>query len=98
MNSFNKNIFINFTIIFGLLLIPSFLAAWAEDDGNLPESSYWIYFVKLFYIFRFPTHTLFWSVFSNNGAIVFLSGLLINCCFYAITTERLISIFRTQKK
>jgi hypothetical protein len=82
MKPFNKTVFIIATVVFGLLLIPSFLAAFGEDEGTLPESSFWMLFAKLFYVLRFPTHTLMWSIFSNNGALVFFGGLLVNCCFY----------------
>jgi hypothetical protein len=92
MKPFNKKVFIIATIAFGLLLIPSFLAAFGKDEGTLPESSFWMLFAQLFEILRFPTHTLLWSIFSNNGVLVFFSGLLINCSFYGVLTERLISI------
>jgi hypothetical protein len=98
MKPFNKTNFIILTIVFGLLLIPSFLAAFGEDEGTLPESSFWILFARLFYILRFPTHTLLWSIFSNGGAAVFFGGLIINCCFYGLVTERLISFFKAQRQ
>jgi hypothetical protein len=98
MKPFNKIVFIIATVVFGLLLIPSFLAAFGEDEGTLPESSFWMLFAKLFYVLRFPTHTLMWSIFSNNGALVFFGGLLVNCCFYGLGTERLFSIFKVKKQ
>jgi len=98
MKPINKTIFTIATIIFILLLVPSFLAAWGKDDGTLPESSYWNYFARLFDVLRFPTHTLMWPVFSNLGAFVFFGGLLLNCCFYGLITERLFSLFKAQQK
>ena len=98
MKPFNKTVFRIATVIFGLLLIPSFLAAFGEDEGTLPESSFWMLFARLFEILRFPTHTLLWTLFSNNGALVFFGGLILNCCFYGVLTERLISIFKPNKK
>jgi hypothetical protein len=85
-------------VAFGLLLIPSFLATFREDEGTLPESSFWMLFARLFEILRYPTHTLLWSIFSNNGALVFFGGLLINCCFYGVLTERLFSFFKALKQ
>jgi len=98
MKPFSKTTFIIATIVFGLLLIPSFLAAFGEDEGTLPERSFWILFARLFYILRFPTHTFLWGIFSKGGAAVLLGGLIINCCFYGLVTERLISFFKTQRQ
>jgi hypothetical protein len=82
------------TVIFILLLIPSFLAAWGEDEGTLGTNIIWITFSKLFYILRFPTHTLLWTLITNGGAIVFFGSLLINCLFYGLLTERIIYIIK----
>jgi hypothetical protein len=79
------------------LVIPSFIAAWAEDEGTLGTSIIWMVFFKLFYILRFPTHTLFWVIFSNAGVVVYLSGLIINCMFYGFITERIYSFFRQEE-
>ena len=88
MKKFNKGTFVSATILIGLLLIPSFMAAWAEDEGTLGYNSFWLLFSKLFYLFRFPTHTLMWTVFSNGATMYFL-GLLINCMFWGLLIERL---------
>ena len=90
MKKFSKGTFIIATILFGLLLIPSFLAAWGEDEGTLGTNIILVTFAKLFYILRFPTHTLLWTVFSENGATIYFVGLIINCFFYGLLTERLI--------
>jgi hypothetical protein len=93
MKNFSKSTFTIATIVFGLLLIPSFLAAFGEDEGTLPADSLWIIFAKLFYVLRFPTHTLLWTLISKGGAIIFFGGLLLNCLFYGLLTERLFSLF-----
>jgi hypothetical protein len=93
MKNFSKSTFTISTIIFGLLLIPSFLAAFGEDEGTLPADSFWIIFAKLFYVLRFPTHTLFWTLICKGGGTIFFGGLLVNCLFYGLLTERLFSIF-----
>lgn len=97
MKKFNRQIFIVATILFGLLLIPSFLAAWAEDEGTLGTNIIWVIFAKLFYILRFPTHTLLWTFFSNGGATIYFVGLVINCMFYGFITERLFSFVRYKR-
>jgi hypothetical protein len=97
MRSFDKRRFANATALFGFLLIPSFVAAWAADEGTLGTNIIWVVFFKLFYILRFPTHTLFWAIFCNAGIVVYLSGLIINCMFYGFLTERIYSVFRQEK-
>jgi len=89
MKNFNKRTFIIATTTFGMLLIQSFLTAWAEDEGALGTNIIWVSFAKLFYILRFPTHTLLWKLFSNSGATIYFLGLIINCLFYGFITERL---------
>ncbi len=81
MQNFNKRTFIIATVLFGFLLIPSFLAAWAEDEGTLGTNIILVTFAKLFYVLRFPTHTLLWTLFSSDGATIYLVGLVINCLF-----------------
>jgi len=82
-------------MIIGFLLIPSFLAAWAEDEGTLGTNLFWIVFAKLFYILRFPTHTLLWGFISKvDSGGVFMGGLAINCMFYGFLIERLISVLK----
>lgn len=89
VKNFNKRTFIISTILFGLLLIPCFIAAWAEEEGSQGTNFIWLFFAKLFYILRFPTHTLLWKVFSN-GTIIYFVGLIVNLCLYGFLTERLI--------
>ena len=85
------------TAIFGMLLIPSYLAAWAEDEGTLGTNIIWVTFAKLFYILRFPTHTLLWTLFSSSGATIYFAGLIINCLFYGFIMERLISFVKHRR-
>jgi hypothetical protein len=96
IRNFNKQTFINTTIIVGLLLIPSFLAAWGEDEGTLGTNIFWVTFAKIFYVLRFPTHTLLWAIFSNGGVTIYFVGLIINCMFYGLLTERLMSLLKAK--
>ena len=96
MKNFSKRTFIISTVVFGLLLVPSFIAAWAEDEGTLGTNIIWMTFAKLFYVLRFPTHTLLWTLISKGGATIYFGGLLINCMFYGLITERLFSLFKTK--
>jgi len=98
MKKFNRNTFNISTTLVGLLLIPSFLAAWGEDEGTLGTNTILVTLSKLFHVLRFPTHTLLWTLFSESGAAVFYVGLLINCCFYGLVIERLIYFFKEHGK
>jgi hypothetical protein len=98
IKNFSKFTFTISTIVFGILLFPSFLAAWAEDEGTLGTNIIWVTFAKLFYILRFPTHTLLWKLITKGGTSIFFGGLIINCLFYGLLTERIINIFKLQKK
>ncbi len=92
------SLFLIGTIVFGLLLIPSFLAAWAEDEGTLrPDDAFWNFFAKLFYVIRFPTHTLLWPIIAAGGPLTFFGGLFVNCMFYGMVLERIASLFRKRK-
>jgi hypothetical protein len=97
MKSINKRTLFWTTMLFVLLLIPSFLRAWAEDEGTLGTNIIWVLFAKLFNIFRFPTHILFWPIISKCGVIIYFLGLFINCIFYGLLTERTINIFKSKK-
>jgi hypothetical protein len=81
MRNFNKRIFAISTIVFGLLLIMSLITAFGKDEGTLGTNIIWVTFSKLFYILRFPTHTLFWPSIANRGAGIFFGGLIINTLF-----------------
>ena len=85
-------------MVFGFLLVPSFLAAFGEDEGTLPKNTIWMLFARLFYVLRFPTHSILWTYISKGGTAIYFGGLFINCCFYGILTERLFSILKPQKK
>ncbi len=88
MKTFNKNIFILSVGFLLLLLIPSFIAAWGADEGEPNQSFPWPLLRTCFDILRFPTHTLFWSVFSLHGTL-YLLGLALNLSFYGLLFERL---------
>ena len=54
----------------------------------------------LFYMLRFPTHSLFWDFFSQSSTLYRL-GLVINIFFWSIILERvlmLVSYIRTVSK
>ena len=96
--NFSKTTFFISTNIFVLLLIMSFLAAYAEDEGTLGTKIVWVLFAKFFYIIRFPTHTLLWPlIIKDNTAISYIIGLLFNCVLYGLLLERLIAYIKMLK-
>jgi hypothetical protein len=98
MKKFNLVIFLISVIVIGVLTFVSFLAAFAIDEGN-KLNMIWLFFSKLFYVLRFPTHTLFWAFLTRHeGPTIYLMGLFINCIFYALLIERIFSLFNKRSK
>lgn len=97
MKTINKRILLLAILFFGLFMIPSFICAFAQDEGTLGINFVWQIFAKLFTILRFPTHTLFWPIISKFGAVIYFLGLLVNCIFYGFITERIVHLFKFKK-
>jgi len=93
MKEFRIRTFLICTLVFVLLLVPSFLAAFGEDEGTLGTNIIWIIFADLFDVLRFPTHTLLWT-FVSKYMITYFPMLVVNCLFYGLITERLVFIFK----
>ena len=87
-NNFKPLIFISAIPIFGIFTFITLIAAGAVDEGTDGNSALIQALAKLFYIFRFPTHTIFFNFI--DGSLFFL-GLGINCLFYSFITERIVS-------
>ena len=83
-------------IIYGCLTFITLIAYVANEEGTdgSPIIATSI-IAKLFNIFRFPTHTLFFDYMNRS---MFFIGLLINCIFYGFITERFISFYNHQRK
>lgn len=77
-------------------MIVSFIFAAAEDEGASQGGLVSNSLVGLFYIFRFPIHTLLWSFIIDHKAL-YLPGLLLNVAFYALLLERLVAIVWKKK-
>ena len=97
MKKFNTRAFFISFVLTGCLLILSFFAAWAKDEGTLGNGFISSVLAKLFYTLRFPTHTLLWDFFSSNATIYFL-GLLINIIFWGFVFERTVFLLRILKR
>ena len=85
---FNFKTFFITTIICGILTFVTLVAAAARDEGTGGDGIIVKALEKLFYIFRFPTHTLFFQF--MNGSMFFV-GLFLNCLFYGLVAERIYS-------
>ncbi len=72
----------------------TFVGAAARDEGTGGDGIIVRTLEKLFYIFRFPTHTLFFQF--MNGSMFFV-GLFLNCLFYGLVVERIFSIDKKKK-
>ena len=83
-----------FSAIIILLIIPSFLAAFANDEGTLGNNPFWLFFADLFYVLRFPTHTLFWTIIVQGGPITYYGGLILNSIFYGLLIERFVFLIK----
>ncbi len=95
---FKIHTFINATIICCVLAFITLVGAVAVDEGTAGTGIFYfaaLVLSKLFYVFRFPTHTLLFNL--MNGSMFFI-GLFINCILFGILTERLIAFFKNRHK
>ena len=95
MKRINPFRFLILIIVVGGLTFFSFLTAFGKDEGTLGDNFILNFMADTFYIFRFPTHQLFWK-YMNGGYFFF--GLFINILFYAVVIEAIIIIFEKRKK
>ena len=98
MKNFNKQTFINATIIWGILMIPIFLATWAAEEGTIGTSPIWLFLSKLSFLFRFPLLTIFGNLLDNLGGGYFLFLIFINTMFYGLLIERLTTLLFTKRQ
>jgi hypothetical protein len=94
LKNFNAARFFILLIVIGGLTVFSFLTAFGKDEGTLGDNFFLNFMANAFYVFRFPTHVLFWKY--MNGGIFFL-GLFINVIFYSLLIEFIISYFKMRK-
>jgi len=97
MKKFNPFVFFISAVVVGILTFVSFLAAFGEDEGDR-LNLFWLPFAKLYYILRFPTHTLFFNFFVTEGGLRFYFGLFINTIIYAFLIERLFTLYKKKPK
>ena len=94
LGKFKMLTFVIATIICCVLTFITLVGAGAVDEGtegNGILGAIALVLSKLFYIFRFPTHTFFFDF--MNGSNFFI-GLFINSIVYGFFTERVISFFK----
>ena len=94
ISKFNFTTFSISTAICCVLTFVTLVAAAARDEGTGGGGIIVMALEKLFYLFRFPTHTLFFEF--MNGPMFFV-GLFINCLFYGLVVERIISFDKNKK-
>lgn len=94
IKNFNNTLFLLVSWMFLLLIIPAFLAAFVEDEGTLSsKQQYGHFFVQVFNVLRFPSHTLLFPVIIIGGPLTYFGGLIANCFFYGLVTERTVYLF-----
>ena len=89
--------FIIATIICCVLTFITLAGAGAVDEGTEGKGilrAIALILSKLFYVFRFPTHTLFFDFMDGSR---FFIGLFINCTIYGFVTERIISLLKSRQ-
>jgi hypothetical protein len=95
--NFNVKTFVIAAILIFILTFLSFIAAGAVDEGTDGAGLIGVItylFSILFYIFRFPTHSLFFEYMTGS---IFYIGLLINCLFWALIIERIFRLIKSKK-
>ena len=95
--NFNIKVFITAAILIFILTFFSFIGAWSVDEGTNGTGLFGVItylFSLLFYIFRFPTHTLFFEYMTGS---IFYIGLLINCLIWALIIERILRLIKSIK-
>lgn len=92
-----KGLEIRLSVIFLIVLILTFLSMvsiGAIDEGTQGDGilgSIVLVFSKLFYLFRFPTHTFLFEYMEGNN---FIWGLIINCLFWTTILHLIIKYSR----
>ncbi len=94
IDNFKVWLFISTSLLFVLFTFITFIAFGALDEGTSGTSPTIQVTAKLYYIFRFPTHTLLFRF--MNGSVFFI-GLLLNCLFYGFLTERIVFLLSNKK-
>ena len=95
ISKFNFITFFISIIICAGFTFATLIAAAARDEGTGGDGIVERVLEKLFYIFRFPTHTLFFQF--MNG-IMFFAGLIVNCLFYGFVIERVVALYKYIKQ
>jgi hypothetical protein len=88
---FKIEIFIIAFLAISMLTGFSFLAAWGRDESTLGNGLILNLLADSYFFFRQPTHGIFWESITNNGGL-FLPLLTVNIFFWAILTERIITL------
>ncbi len=88
MKKFKTGRFLKLILFISSLTAFTFIVAFARDESGPTDNFIFNFLADSFYIFRFPTHVLFWSYMTGY---IFFIGLLLNAILYALIIELLIS-------
>ena len=98
MKKFSLRIFLISTVLVGVLVFGSFLAAFSEVGGTQKSSIFLSFFAKTIHVFGFPVITAFSRMDIELGYPLFFAALIINSLLYGLLTERIISLIRKKSK
>jgi hypothetical protein len=92
----NASVVLGSSIIIGVATLVSFWFAFGKDEGQLGTGYFANLVADSFYIFRFPTHVVFWEQL-NSSVILYFFGLFLNCLFYGLLIERLWFLMKVKR-
>jgi hypothetical protein len=91
----NISVVLGSSIVIGVATVVSFWFAFGKDEGQLGTGYVENFIADSFYVFRFPTHVIFWELL-NSSAILYFFGLILNCLFYGLLIERVWQLIKKQ--
>jgi glucan phosphoethanolaminetransferase (alkaline phosphatase superfamily) len=98
MKKFNLRIFMIATVVTILLNFADWAALTAHNTPNSSQILLWLA-DRFWTILRFPILTFFWKfIYSPFNIILFSIAVFLNCTFYGVIVERIISLFHKKRK
>jgi len=94
INNFKVWLFVTASILFLVLTAITLIAYASVEEGTDGSNFTQRTLTKLYYIFRFPTHILFFRFMDGP---IFYFGLLFNSLFYGFLTERIVFLLHKRK-
>ena len=97
VKNFNYPVFIISTHVFGLLAIFAFINSLSFFEGTSGTGSFLELSSWSLYFFSFPVNNIL-SLFNIRIFPLFIIGIILDCVFYGLLTERIFSLLKKTKK